>query len=435
MLGWRPYLAGARTRLASDALLESRLQNTVLATDAAGHMSLAAWDALPLWGVVAVQALLLWVLVFRLLPGRTRLRPVEPRLTPSTHTRVTAIVATLNEAERLGPCLEGLMQQGAPLHEILVVDSRSTDGTQAIVREAARRDPRVRLITDDPLPAQWIGKVWALETGLRAATGDWVLGVDADTRPLPGMVSAVVAAAEASALEVVSFAPRFAGQTAAERFVQPSMLLTLVYRCGVAGAEPSTADRLLANGQCFLARRQTLERHGGYAPARASFCDDVTLARHLASRGVRVGFLDGSRVIDVCAYTSLRTMWREWGRSFDLKDATPWARRWLDVALVWSTQAFPLPILALLLISGTLMPAAGETVPLAVQWFALVNAIALTVRLLMLYAIRGSYAVRGWPYWMSFLSDIAAAIRLTMSTMRTPKKWRGRTYAAFEPAR
>ena len=27
-------------------------------------------------------------------------------------------------------------------------------------------------------------------------------------------------------------------------------------------------------------------------------------------------------------------MWREWGRSFDLKDATPMWRRWLDVALV-----------------------------------------------------------------------------------------------------
>lgn len=411
------------------------MQNTVLATDVAGDISFALWDTLPLWVVVAAQSLLLWALVFRLLPGRTRNPPVEPLLTPSAHTTVTAIVTTLNEAERLGPCLDGLMQQGAPLHEILVVDSRSSDGTPQIVLDAARRDARVRLITDDPLPAQWIGKVWALETGRRVATGDWVLGIDADTRPLPGMVPAVVAAAESLALDVVSFAPRFAGQTAAERFVQPAMLLTLVYRCGVAGAEPSSADRLLANGQCFLARRETLERHGGYAPARASFCDDVTLARHLASRGVRVGFLDGSRVIDVCAYTSLRAMWREWGRSFDLKDATPWARRWFDVALVWSTQALPLPVLLLLLVSGALAPATGVAVPPAVPALVLVNTVALTVRMLMLFALRGSYAVRGWPYWTSFLSDIGAAVRLTMSTVRTPRQWRGRSYAAFEPAR
>ena len=35
--------------------------------------------------------------------------------------------------------------------------------------------------------------------------------------------------------DVVSFAPRFAGMTAAEQWLQPSMLLTLVYRFGAAG--------------------------------------------------------------------------------------------------------------------------------------------------------------------------------------------------------
>ena len=48
---------------------------------------------------------------------------------------------------------------------------------------------------------------------------------------------------------------------------------------------------ILSERDCV--RRVLLVRHGGYAPARASFSDDVTLARHLASRGARVGFLDG----------------------------------------------------------------------------------------------------------------------------------------------
>ncbi|MDQ8160917.1 MAG: glycosyltransferase family 2 protein, partial [Gemmatimonadota bacterium] len=376
--------------------------------------------------LLAVQAPLLLLLLARLMPGRTRRPPIAPRLSPRTDTTVTVVVATLNEAKRIGPCLEGLMAQTEPMLEVLIVDSRSTDGTRELVEAASARDPRIRLVTDDPLPAGWVGKVWALETGLRQAKGAWVLGIDADTVPAPGLVGAVVDAVEQDGYDVASFSPQFRDQTSSERFVQPAMLVTLVYRCGAAGATQPPPDRVLANGQCFVARRALLEQHGGYAPARASFCDDVTLARHLAAHGARVGFLDGSRIIQVSAYVSLAEMWREWGRSFDLKDATPMWRRWLDVALVWSAQALPLPLLIVL---GAIMASGGApSTTMLVEALVLVNASALLVRLMMLAALRQSYAERGWPFWLSWLTDIAAAWRLTLSTARTPTRWRGRQY-------
>jgi dolichol-phosphate mannosyltransferase len=240
----------------------------------------------------------------------------------------------------------------------------------------------------------------------------------------------VVDAVEQDGYDVASFSPQFRDQTSAERFVQPAMLVTLVYRCGAAGATQPPPDRVLANGQCFVARRALLEQHGGYAPARASFCDDVTLARHLASHGARVGFLDGSKIIQVSAYVSLAEMWREWGRSFDLKDATPTWRRWIDVALVWSAQALPLPMLIALtaVLARMGWPAADNPHAMLLEALVLVNASALLVRLMMLVALRESYAERGWPFWLSWLSDIAAAWRLTLSTARTPTRWRGRQY-------
>jgi len=380
-------------------------------------------------GVLAVQVLALLLLLTRLMPGRTRRPPVEPMLAPRRDTTVTVIVATLNEAKRIGPCLDGLMAQTEPLLEVLVVDSRSTDGTRELVEAAAARDPRIRLITDDPLPEGWVGKVWALETGLRHAKGEWVLGIDADTMPARGLVGAVVTAMEADGYEVASFAPRFMNQSSGERFVQPAMLVTLVYRCGAAGATQPPPDRVLANGQCFLARRALLEQHGGYAPARASFSDDVTLARHLAALGARVGFLDGSRIISVRSYSSLGEMWREWGRSFDLKDATPTWRRWMDVVLVWCMQALPIPMLvlcAVLVATGVVGP--DDSRWMLVQALALVNLSALTVRLMLLVALRGCYEERGTSFWLSWLADIPAAWRLTQSTARVPRSWRGRQY-------
>src|SRR5213592_3994940 len=139
--------------------------------------------------LVAAQSLALLVLALRLWPGRTRRAPVPPHRGEIVDTTVTVIVPTLNEAERIAPCLAGLCAQGRPLLEVLVVDSRSTDGTRALVEAAAARDPRVRLLTDEPLPDGWVGKAWALEHGLRAARGEWILGIDADTEPRPGLVA------------------------------------------------------------------------------------------------------------------------------------------------------------------------------------------------------------------------------------------------------
>ena len=80
--------------------------------------------------------------------------------------RVSVIVPVLNERNRLLPCLEGLIAQGAEVAEILVVDGGSDDGTQQFVCTYAQRDPRVRLLDASPIPTDWNGKSWGLQVGL-----------------------------------------------------------------------------------------------------------------------------------------------------------------------------------------------------------------------------------------------------------------------------
>jgi dolichol-phosphate mannosyltransferase len=377
--------------------------------------------------LAAVQGIALAVLVARLLPGRHRRPPAPPRPDASASDGdVSVVVPTLDEAQRIGPCLDGLAAQSSVVREILVVDSGSTDGTQDLVRAAAARDPRITLLRDPPLPAGWVGKVWALQHGLANARGEWILGVDADTTPLPGCVGGALAAAREHRYDAVSFAPRFRIDSPAERWLQPALLVTLVYRLGAAGTDVDP-ERVMANGQCFLARRAVLEANGGYAVARASFADDVTLARALARAGHRVGFLDGSRLYDVRAYTSARELWREWGRSLDLKDATTRARQWADVALLLVAQGTPLVTLAVLL------PRLLQRAPLGPAAHALLatSGALVVVRVLLQLALARSYAVRGAPFWLSPLADPLAALRIVLSTLRRPTRWRGREYGSL----
>ncbi|MEM8544949.1 MAG: glycosyltransferase family 2 protein, partial [Cyanobacteria bacterium P01_H01_bin.119] len=286
-------------------------------------------DWLPNWFSGAALLLLLYqlpaiaLLLSRLSQGPSRRPPLLP-MPPSQNTvgKVSVVVPTLNEALRIDPCLQGLSQQDKTVREVLVVDSRSTDGTPALVKAAAEDDSRFRLVTDDPLPPGWVGRPWALHTGFLQSSADseWILGIDADTIPQPQLVSTLIQQAEAAQYDLVSLAPRFILRQWGEFIVQPALLMTLIYRFGPAGNRGNAAERVMANGQCFLCRRSVLTALDGYTSARASFCDDVTLARYAAQQGARVGFWDGANLIKVRMYEGALETWREWGRSLDLKN-------------------------------------------------------------------------------------------------------------------
>ena len=372
-----------------------------------------------LTALLVAQVIAALVLLVRLEPGRRRKPPVAPCLEHEPATPVTIVVPTLDEAQRIAPLIDGVLAQGGPVAEIVFVDSGSRDGTLDLLQSAARSDARVRVERDPPLADGWIGKAWALQHGANVARGPWLLGLDADTAPRPGLAAAVVAAAERYGYDVVSFAPRFAGQRPLERWLQPAMLATLVYRLGPAGDE-SPPERLLANGQCFLVRRDVLLAHGGYAPVRASFAEDVSLARHLARRGARVGFLDGRLLYDVRSYDSAAQMWREWGRSIDLKDATSRARQVMDVVFLVLVQGLPLPLVCAAVATGS--PALRLLLPL--------NAGLLAVRWLLSLAMAPSYEKRGMAFWLNPLADPVAVVRVIVSSLRRPRQWRTRAYTA-----
>lgn len=376
---------------------------------------------------LALQIPAIALLLSRLCRGPFRQAPLEPESpSPELLGAVSVIVPTLNEAARLQPCLDGLSRQSYELREVLVVDSRSEDGTPALVKQAAIDDPRVRLMTDDPLPQGWVGRPWALQSGLysMAVESTWFLGLDADTQPQPGLVASVVQAAIALSLDAVSLSPQFILKYPGEIWLQPALLMTLVYRFGPAGEANATAERAMANGQCFLCRQSLLREVSGFTSAQGSFCDDVTLVRHLAANGARVGFLDGAKVLKVRMYEGAAETWREWGRSLDLKDASSRAQTYGDLWFLMAVQGLPLPLLLL-------FACCGVTTPMVLGALG-TNAGLVAIRVALLGAIAPSYdlsqAKGRWLFWLSPLADPLAVLRIGLSSFQQPKQWRGRVY-------
>jgi len=356
------------------------------------------------------QAVAAAVALARLGRGRTRRPPlaVPAGAAAAPASSISAVVPARDEEARLRPCLEGLLADPA-LAEVIVVDDRSQDGTGELARSLG-----ARVIDGAEPPEGWMGKPWALQQGVEAARGEVVVCVDADTRPRPGLARALAAALEDA--DLVTGGARFVCESPGERLLHPSLLASLVYRYGPADSDPGPPPaRLLSNGQCTAVRREPFLAAGGYAAAVGHMTDDAALARALAADGWRVAFRDAGDLIEVKMHDSAGEAWREWGRSIALADVEPPAWRAADAAVVWLVLALPV----LRALTGRAR---------ALDWCL------LAVRAAMTAAMRGAYTRRGAPFWLSALADPATAVRLTLSSVRQTRTWRGRTYGA-SPAR
>jgi dolichol-phosphate mannosyltransferase len=343
------------------------------------------------------------VAVTRLARAAAVAAPVRPTLTPMQS--ISVVIPARDEASRIGPLLDAIV--GAPgVNEVIVVDDQSSDGTADIARRGG-----ATVLTGTPLPDGWAGKAWALQQGIAAASSEWVVTLDADTRPDPRLPSALVARAAGERLDFLSVGGRFDCPTPGSRFLHPAMLTTLVYRFGPPGARTTRPDRMMANGQCTVFQRDRFRAAGGMESVRSEVVEDIALARHLATQGQRVGFLDASELLTVRMFESFGDVLAGWGRSLALPGVEPPRRQLVDLAVVVLAQVLPLP---------RLLVRRGD----------LVDAGLLALRLGTLVGTRRAYARTDAAYWASPLADPIAAAAIARGIARRGRQvWRGRSYA------
>jgi len=331
---------------------------------------------------------------------------------------------------RIAACLAGLTAQTGEVKEIVVIDGGSTDGTQAIVKDFHRTDPRVRLLDAPPAP-HWTGKAWGLYVGLEHSDPrwPWILCVDADVCVVPVLVRSLLVHAKKTGVSSYSVATqqRLSGGLAG--LIHPPMLTTLVYRFGAPGYATKKLSRVQANGQCFLSRRETLLRTQALSAARASLCEDVTIARRLVECGETVGFYEAEPgLITVGMYATAKETWDNWPRSLPLRDRYFDWRHGLGLCAALLLQAFPLPALII---------GVGTSAPLA---FLLLAGSLLALRFGILIGTARAYPARPWTYWLSPICDLPVVVRILQFALRRRHSWRGRAYTRqpggrFEPVR
>lgn len=113
---------------------------------------------------------------------------------------VSVIIPVFNGEEHLAECLASVSRQSYQRLEIIVVNDGSTDGTEQMLRSIEQKEPRITSIH-----CRNGGVSSARNAGLEAASGEWVMFVDADDMMSDRLLIETVVLAGEADVEMIWF--------------------------------------------------------------------------------------------------------------------------------------------------------------------------------------------------------------------------------------
>jgi hopene-associated glycosyltransferase HpnB len=232
---------------------------------------------------------------------------------------VTAVIPARDEAGVLPLTLPTLLAQDYPgALDVVLVDDQSHDATAAVAAAlAVAAGRRLRVVSGAPAPAGWAGKVWAMEQGVRAAGGAYLLCTDADIAYAPGTLTELVGAALAGRRDLLSQMALLRAATGWERVLVPAFVYFFAQLYPFRRVNAPGWRTAAAAGGCMLVRREVLAEAGGLDRIRGALIDDVALGRLLKRAPVRgrcwLGFT--TRVVSRRPYPHLADLWGMVARS------------------------------------------------------------------------------------------------------------------------
>jgi|SRR5208283_2733527 len=340
----------------------------------------------------------------------------------SGNSPVSIIVPARNEEEHIAPALATLLKIDYNNYQIIAVNDRSTDRTGEVmdrIASAPEAHGRLKVIHIAELPSGWLGKVHAMWSAARQASGEWLLFTDADVLFRPDVLTRALAYAEAESADHLVLFPRMIMHSPGERMVIAFFQTLFVFgHRPWKVADPKTKDHM-GVGAFNLIRRRVYDAVGTYQALRFEVLDDMKLGKIVKNAGYAQRNVYGADLISLRWVKGAIGMVNNLTKNFFAIMSFQWWRALLS--------AFALAFL-------NLMPFLG--IWLAHGWARLPYAIALA-------SIFGIYVGMSWesdiPAYYFVLHPIGAALfvyimlRSTALTLvRGGVMWRGTFYSLQE---
>jgi glycosyltransferase involved in cell wall biosynthesis len=329
--------------------------------------------------IVLTLLCVLWVAGFTYAAWTVRRLPLlhnERTSAPKVWPRVSVIIPACNEAATLEPAVATLLRQDYPDLELVLIDDRSTDGTGAIMERLERQDARVVVCRIETLPRGWLGKVHALDVGVKRSSGDWLLFTDADVHFAPDTLRQAVALALARGIDHLTLVPRtlhkgFWLELAIAAF---GVLFLLATRAGEVN-QPSS-DAFIGIGAFNLVNASMFRRTPGFEWLRLEPGDDVGLGLMMKRAGAKTWLALAYENLWVEWYPCLAAMFR--GLEKNMFGPAAGYRWWillLEVAVIWLIAVAPYLALAFAISHGKALPVVAALGALGAQVISALSAV------------------------------------------------------------
>jgi chlorobactene glucosyltransferase len=282
-----------------------------------------------LWFYIVIA--MVWLYRARRALESLALIPVVPKqkfgeLSSSVRDMVTVIVPARNEEKNIRLCLENLLKQDYPHLQILVVNDRSTDRTEALLQElqiplvtapnTIAHPARAAYLNAPEPPPDWTGKNAAIHAAIPWAKGKWLLFTDADTQHEPESISSAMAYMKDRELRFLTLAPRCLAETLAEKIFQPVAMAFLGLWFPLEKANDPQSPTIFGNGQYLLIQQRLYEQIGGHAAVHDAFLEDYGLMRLVKIKKAAYQCAFGYEIFGTRMYTSVNALWAGWRRIY-----------------------------------------------------------------------------------------------------------------------
>jgi len=259
--------------------------------------------------VFAFVSALIW-LVILLLPWQpwrnNEILDVDPQVRDTDLSDVTVVIPARDEAAVINIALSALLGQGKNLHVILV-DDGSTDGTAEIAENVGGL--HLTVISGQPLPPGWSGKLWAMEQGVRIVETRSTLLLDADIRLGAGVISALKDRMIEDNRQFVSIMASLRMKNRWEKLLMPAFIYFFKMLYPFRLAKNDNKRFYSAAGGCILLETRIFKDIGGLEVVSHAVIDDCALAKQVKNNGYRIWIGQSRDVDSVREYEHLGVAW------------------------------------------------------------------------------------------------------------------------------
>ncbi len=198
---------------------------------------------------------------------------------------VSVIIPSRNEEKNIAACLESFIDVDYPTNkfEIIAINDRSSDNTPDIIESFKEKLPNLILLnlTEDRAEKNLFGKPGALDAGINAARGEFVLMTDADCTVSRGWIKNLVTSFIKSKADIIPSFTLVKGNSLFEKVQSIEWIFLETMAAGAIGMKRPQG----CFGNNLSIRKSKYDELGGYSKIKFSVTEDLALLKAVFQSG------------------------------------------------------------------------------------------------------------------------------------------------------